>query len=225
MSNTTINIPKISNGGNTSITTDDMANSSSSIATMGIKKIGTATGGTEGMAQFINSSKVAGVNLLTIYQLGATKGDYSSSWMLPCTPQDITERYDAQVSTQSFLGRSAPYQIYQGNSARTVDFSLTLHREMTDDLNYVGNLVAALEAAVYPEYKSLSILYPLVRFQFIDTLSINGILTSLGVVWKTPIINNMHMVVELSITVSEVCDTLPQASIISGQGPKRPSLG
>lgn len=56
--------------------------------------------------------------------------DYEYLLELPLYPDSVTENINAQWETQSVLGRSAPLSAYAGTSLKSVNFDLTLHRDL-----------------------------------------------------------------------------------------------
>lgn len=127
----------------------------------------------------------------------------------------------SSFQTTTPLGRSAPVYTYSSSGPRTVQFSMTLHRDMMDDVNegysnskqgvgedYVDNLIRALQAIAVPKYNlnNKAVEPPLVAIRIENQIFIKGVVTSgIGLTYKKPILSNgKYAMVTLSLTISEV---------------------
>lgn len=57
-------------------------------------------------------------------------GDYEYLIEMPLYPDEVSEQISAQWSTQKVLGRSADLSAYAGTDLKSVNFNLTLHRDL-----------------------------------------------------------------------------------------------
>lgn len=117
-------------------------------------------------------------------------------------PQEFSDNNSAIFSSQSILGRSVDYQIYQGSS-RNVAFTLNLHDEISTDRGELPRLVSYIQSACYPGYSSGIVQVPEVCFTIGKQFKVRGILETCGVVWKPPIIDGKMTNCDLSISVKE----------------------
>lgn len=143
-----------------------------------------------------------------------------SPMSLPVYPNEFSDENSAAFNSQSLLGRSVDYQIYE-TSSRSVSFTLNLHDELCEDHNYIRTLVAYIQSACYPEYgASGEVKPPEICFTIGDQFRIRGVLESCSANWKAPIIDNKLVNCDLSISVKET--TGPWASSqIRGKGGHR----
>jgi hypothetical protein len=120
------------------------------------------------------------------------------------------------------LGRSAPVYTYSSSGPRTVQFDITLHRDMMDDINegysnaelqktgedYVDNLIRALQSIAVPKYNlnNKAVEPPLVAIRIENQIFVKGIVSSaIGLTYKKPILSNgKYALVTLSISIDEV---------------------
>ena len=56
-------------------------------------------------------------------------------WMLPGYPDEVTDQMDSQFQANSALGRSAPVYTFSNSGPRTINISLTFHRDMFEEIN------------------------------------------------------------------------------------------
>lgn len=121
------------------------------------------------------------------------------------------------------LGRSAPVYTYSRSGPRTVQFDITLHRDMMDDINegysnadlqgetgedYVDNLIKALQSIAVPKYNlnNKAVEPPLVAVRIENQIFVKGIVSSaIGLTYKKPILSNgKYALVTLSLSIDEV---------------------
>ena len=142
-------------------------------------------------------------------------------WRIPSTPAELSDNFNSSFQSTSALGRSAPVFTYSNSGPRTVTISISLHRDLMDDLNmswsnsklgygedYVDNLIRALQAIAVPKYNlnNKAVEPPLVAVRFDNDVFIKGVVNgSISVTYKGPILaNNKRALVDISFTVSEV---------------------
>lgn len=142
-------------------------------------------------------------------------------WRLPSCPETIQDVMNSSFGETYALGRSAPVYTYSRSGPRTVQVSLTLHRDMMDDVNmgvstatlrtgedYVDNLVRALQSIALPKYNlsNKAVEPPLVAVRFSNEVFIKGIVTNaIGLTYKMPILSNgKYAEIAIAFTVYEV---------------------
>lgn len=144
--------------------------------------------------------------------------------LLPLYPEEIRDSQSARYSSSTPLMRSAPIQSYSDSSARTIDISFSLHRELMTQINYrksnavleigddyIDTLVKHIQACAVPKYSAGDKMVdpPLVSLRIGDDIFIKGIISSGPVVsYGLPIIHidgkDKYARVTLSFGVTEV---------------------
>lgn len=102
-------------------------------------------------------------------------------------PDDVSESYSGEWQSTDVMGRSAPYQAFTGNPARTVDYSVTLNRDIlgTD----FEKTVDKCKRLVYPRYANDSIVVPPYCYvRFGGMITMYAIVESVSVSWNGTII-------------------------------------
>ena len=133
-------------------------------------------------------------NYIYIYQL-------QKYVIIPVYPDQPQDTLGSTFSSENILARTAPIQSYSNSGPRTVNLSLSLHRDLMSSLNYdnlnfideineeLGNdyvdaLVRYLQAMALPSYEAVDLAAstfnqmvnpPLVAVRFGNTLFIKGI--------------------------------------------------
>lgn len=142
-------------------------------------------------------------------------------WRLPSSPDSISDSMSSTFSKTTPLGRSAPVYTFSSAGPRSVQFNITLHRDMMDEINegysnvkqgvgedYVDNLIKALQAIAVPKYNlnNKAVEPPLVAIRIENQIFIKGVVTSgIGLTYKKPILSNgKYALVSLSLTIEEV---------------------
>lgn len=147
--------------------------------------------------------------------------------VLPIYPEAISDTLASNFGQTNALSRTAPVFTYQNSGPRTVSVSLSLHRDMMDDVNrnvsnlkddvidfsgndYIDVLINYLQSVALPRYRnyssgSKSVIPPMVAVRFGNELFIKGVVTSgITVTYKKPILsNNKYALVDIQFTVSE----------------------
>lgn len=144
-------------------------------------------------------------------------GTAGPAWSLPVYPQEFSDSNSANFSSQSVLGRSVDYQIYQGSS-RSVSFTLNFHNELCEDYDYIHELVSYIESACYPGYNSGIVQAPEICFTIGRQFKIRGVLESCSAVWRSPIIDNKLVNCDLSVSIKETTGPYSSHQIRSSGG-------
>ena len=141
--------------------------------------------------------------------------------LLPTYPETIQDQLGATFSQTSPLSRSAPIFSYSYSGPRTIQVSLSLHREMFTQLNYgasnlnleigddyVDTMIRHLQAIALPRYSSSTKMVnpPLVAIRFGNDIFIKGVVNGgINVTYSGPILqDNKYAQVQVSFTVSEI---------------------
>lgn len=146
-------------------------------------------------------------------------------WILPTSPDSISDSMGSTWTPSNSLGRSAPVYTYSNSGPRTVSFQLQLHRDMMDDVNqqatgerndlrllegedYVDSLIRALQSIALPAYNvdNKAVEPPLVAVRIGRQIFVKGVVSqAIGVTYSKPILaNGKYAQVSLQLVVNEV---------------------
>lgn len=156
-------------------------------------------------------------NYIYISHLG-NNGEYL---MIPTSPDSIQDTMQSTFAQQNALSRSAPVFTYSNSGPRSVQITLTLHRDMMDDINlgasnvvledgedYTDTLIKKLQAIAVPKYNlsNKAVEPPLVAVRFGNEIFIKGVVSgAISVTYEKPIlVNNKYALVTVSFMVYEV---------------------
>lgn len=162
--------------------------------------------------------------------------------IIPQYPESISDSMTANFASTPILSRSAPIFSYSNSGPRSVQVSLSLHRDMMNTFNtdksnvtldigddYVDTLIKQIQAIALPQYNSSERMVnpPLIAVRFGSDIFIKGIVQgSVTVTYKTPIIQDKitgldkYALVDIAFNVSEVdpydADTVMQNGSFRG---------
>ena len=148
--------------------------------------------------------------------------------VLPDYPETVTDSMTSSFSDTNALARTAPVWSYNHSGPRTINLTLTMHRDMMNDLNrnvsnlkdnvvdfsgndYIDTLVKYLQSVSFPRYneysgRSKSVIPPMVAVRYGNDIFIKGIVNSnVSVTYGKPILwNKKYAVVTVNFTIYEV---------------------
>lgn len=160
--------------------------------------------------------------------------------VLPTYPETIQDTLSATFASTSALARSAPIFSYSYSGPRSMQISLSLQREMMEQINYqnsninlsevkigddyVDIMINELQAIALPKYASSAKMVnpPMVAVRFGNDVYIKGIVDGgVTVTYEGPILpNNKYSIVKVSFVVKEVdpwdADTIVQYGSFRG---------
>ena len=145
-------------------------------------------------------------------------------WMLPGYPDKVTDQMNSSFPETTALGRSAPVYTFSNSGPRTIQISLSFHRDAFDEINnfqypngsskfidgddMAEKFIHALQAIAVPKYNlsNKAIEPPLVAIRLGREVFIKGIVSSgISVTYNKPIlVNEKYAFIDVSFTVSEV---------------------
>ena len=139
-------------------------------------------------------------------------------WQLPGYPDEVTDNMPSEFATSTALGRSAPVYTFSNAGPRSIQLSLSFHRDMfeemptnvtpRDDEDKAESFIHALQAIAVPKYNlsNKAIEPPLVAVRLGREVFIKGVVTSgINVTFGKPIlVNEKYATMEVSFTISEV---------------------
>ena len=134
--------------------------------------------------------------------------------VFPGYPDGYSDSHQASVSSQTPLGRSEPFQIYQNSGPRTVNVSFKMDREMTRTTE-IGDIVGIVQSACYPVQRNATII-PRCTLVIGNNCSITGIITSVNTNWSDTIIADQFMVVTLDFSIQECTGNPKTAGVVRG---------
>ena len=175
------------------------------------------------MADKIDTSKRHFVmidNYIYLHHVLDSKGN-GTFIVLPSYPESVQDRLQTTFSQTNPLSRTAPIYSYINSGPRTIDVSLSLHRDMMTQVNYgvsnlpvdigddyVDTLIKQLQGVALPQYNSSSKLVnpPLISVRLGNEIFIKGVVTSgIAVTFKLPLLaNDKYAQVDIAFTVAEV---------------------
>ena len=155
-------------------------------------------------------------------------------WRLPVYPDQISDSMSSSFTPTNALGRSAPVYSYSNSGPRQVQISLTLTRDMMDNVNgpystsaqgvgedWMDNLINALRSISVPAYNitNKSVEPPLVALRLGKELFIKGVVTGgIGINFQKPILKSeRYNIVTLSLTIEEI-DPYDASSVYKNGG-------
>ena len=128
------------------------------------------------------------------------------------TPDNLSESTSASYNPQSFIGRSAPSQVYTGTGARSLSVTFKLHYEMSSinspratasKIKELKRKLNDLRAVVYPKLLGPGYVPCLIELM-LGHFKIYGICTQVSYNWQPPIINDEFSVCEVSLSIDQV---------------------
>ena len=155
-------------------------------------------------------------------------------FIIPQYPDTVQDHLDSSFGSQNALSRTAPVFSYNNSGPRTIQISVTLHRDLMHELNlnnglirfngdvitdpstintadgddYVDILIKKLQAVALPRYKASSseVEPPMVAVQLSNDIFIKGVVNGgVSVTYDYPVLeNNKYAKVTISFNVSEV---------------------
>lgn len=117
-------------------------------------------------------------------------------------PDELSDSNSAQFEDVSPLGRSGPLRAYSSSGPRAISFTLQLHNDYCKD--GILNTVNKLKALTYPAYTGGNIMPPKCLVRIGDMINCTATCDEVGVNWMKPIVDNMYVMAEVSISLSEV---------------------
>jgi hypothetical protein len=144
--------------------------------------------------------------------------------MLPGYPEKVSDQMSSSFAETTALGRSAPVYTFSNSGPRTVQITLSFHRDMFEEINkfqypngsskftdsddMAERFIHALQAIAVPKYNlsNKAVEPPLVAIRLGTEVFIKGIVSgSIGITYGKPIlVNEKYATMEVSFTVSEV---------------------
>lgn len=143
--------------------------------------------------------------------------------VIPTYPEQLQDSMEVEFSSAHPLSRSAPIFSYVKSGPRSVQISLSLHRDMLNDINiaesklnvkelaeadYVDILINNLQSMALPRYAATEKMVdpPLIAVRFGNQLFIKGVVIgSVSVTYSGPILStDKYALADISFNISEV---------------------
>ena len=139
-------------------------------------------------------------------------------WQLPGYPDKVSDQMNSSFQENSALGRSAPVYTFSNSGPRTINFTLSFHRDMFEEMptnvvprdgeDKAESFIHAIQAIAVPKYNltNKAIEPPIVAIRLGREVFIKGIVSGgVNVTYGKPILSNeKYAVIDISFTVSEV---------------------
>jgi hypothetical protein len=139
-------------------------------------------------------------------------------WQLPGYPEKVADHMNSTFMENSALGRSAPVYTFSNSGPRTINISLSFHRDMFEEMpsnvpvkageDKAESFIHALQAIAVPKYNlaNKAIEPPLVALRLGREVFIKGIVSGgVTVTYGKPIlVNEKYAIIDVSFTISEV---------------------
>lgn len=148
--------------------------------------------------------------------------------ILPVFPESISDVDQATFSSTTPISRSAPIYSYSNSGPRTVSFTLRLHRDLMQQVNYgvsnvrvdigddyIDTLVKQIQACALPNYNAVAKMVdpPMVGLRIGDDVFIKGVvvggpqITMSGALIRDPNKPDglpRYSIIDISLTIYEV---------------------
>ena len=141
--------------------------------------------------------------------------------IIPQYPESVSDTLNSTFASTTPLSRSAPIYAYSNSGPRTLQVTLSLHRDMMNVVNtnrsninleigddYVDTLIKQIQAVALPSYEAAEKMVnpPIVAVRFGNDIFCKGVVNGgVTLTYKTPILEgNKYAVVDISFTVSEI---------------------
>lgn len=141
--------------------------------------------------------------------------------LLPSYPESIQDSLSATFQSSPALARSAPIFSYSYSGPRSMQISLSLHRDMMTQINYqnsnlnlelgddyIDTLLKELQAIALPRYTSSIKMVnpPMIALRLGNEVYIKGVVNGgITINYHGPILqNNKYACADISFTISEV---------------------
>lgn len=133
--------------------------------------------------------------------------------LIPTYPESVTDTTAISYQSTTPLSRSAPIYSFANSGPRNVQFTLDLHRDMMQDINYnrsnyqlnnlagqldddyIDVLIKELQAAAYPQYEASTktVKPPIVAVRFGAEIFCKGVISSqVSVKYSGPLLGYEH---------------------------------
>ena len=143
----------------------------------------------------------------------AAGGEVARFDCVPISPESISESTGAIYNEQSFIGRSAPTQVYTGTNARSATITFKVHYEMATSglsssaaaqkIKLIKEQLAGLRKAIYPKLLGPGYI-PAITEVVIGSFRMKGLCKNISYNWQPPIVNGEFYCCEVSMQIDEI---------------------
>lgn len=120
----------------------------------------------------------------------------------PHLPEEFSYSKSNSWEETATKGRSEPFQGYSGSSGLSMDVSLTISADYAIGGN-IDRILDRLEALAYPRYSDAGRIIPPKCFFRCASFSLEGILESVSISRRLPIINGRYSLADISLSFIE----------------------
>lgn len=180
-----------------------------------IIEVGESENATE-QADF-DESQIAQRQEIPCYLVNLITNDGGSGVVyFPHIPEEFSYSKSNNFEEMEIKGRSEPFQGYNNSSALTVDISVTISADYCENHD-IDSVLQVLESFAYPRYSEAGRIVPPKCFFRCATFSVEGVLESINIVRKLPIIDGKYTIAEVSISIIETHPTSVSAKTVEGR--------
>ena len=134
----------------------------------------------------------------------------------PHIPEEFSYAKSNNFEEMETKGRSEPFQGYNSSSALTVDISVTISADYCENHD-IDTVLQKLESFAYPRYSEAGRIIPPKCFFRCATFSVEGVLESINITRKLPIIDGKYTIAEVSLSIIETHPTAVSAKTVEGR--------
>ena len=134
----------------------------------------------------------------------------------PHIPEEFSYAKSNNFEEMEIKGRSEPFQGYNSSSALTVDISVTISADYCENHD-IDTVLQKLESFAYPRYSEAGRIIPPKCFFRCATFSVEGVLESINITRKLPIIDGKYTIAEVSLSIIETHPTAVSAKTVEGR--------
>ena len=145
-----------------------------------------------------------------------TNNNGSGVVYFPHIPEEFSYSKSNNFEEMEIKGRSEPFQGYNNSSALTVDINVTISADYCENHD-IDSVLQVLESFAYPRYSEAGRIVPPKCFFRCATFSVEGVLESINIVRKLPIIDGKYTIAEVSISIIETHPTSVSAKTVEGR--------
>ena len=125
-----------------------------------------------------------------------TNNNGSGVFYFPHIPEEFSYSKSNNFEEMEIKGRSEPFQGYNNSSALTVDINVTISADYCENHD-IDSVLQVLESFAYPRYSEAGRIVPPKCFFRCATFSVEGVLESINIVRKLPIIDGKYTIAEV----------------------------
>ena len=157
--------------------------------------------------------------------------------IIPSYPESVIDNTQVSFASSTILTRSAPIYSYSSSGPRSVNFTLKLHRELMQQINYkksnatvqmgddyVDTIINYVQAAALPRYSASEKMVdpPIISLRLGDDIFIKGVVSNnVQISYSLPIITDIngkdrYAMVEINFSINEIDPYDAETVLVAG---------